>query len=322
MNCGYFLVSALQNKNPVVLSLEVMPRATRVTTETEERMAPPLPAPPRHPMYRSGWLTPPTAQIISALILAFAILLHGGIIKIKGVTPRTTTTTTTTTAPTTTTTAGETGATSPEAEMDKLVSFASNLNLDADEFKTCVTDQKFKAEFDKDNADALAAGINGTPGFIVGKSGGAMVEGVKVSGAYPYETFKAVFDGLIANSTVDQIIAARSGDSLEKGSASVDDDAVLGSKNAPVTLIEFSDYECPFCQRHFKQVYPSIKKDYIDTGKVKLVFRDFVAVTAHNPNATTEAMATSCAREQGGDEAYFKMHDDIFTNTKANGQGL
>src|SRR3989344_8419228 len=78
---------------------------------------------------------------------------------------------------------------------------------------------------------------------------------------------------------------------------SVDDDAVLGDKNAPVTLIEFSDYECPFCKRHFTDVYPQIKKDYIDTGKVKLVYRDFIAVPSHNPLATSEAMAAQCAKE-------------------------
>lgn len=102
---------------------------------------------------------------------------------------------------------------------------------------------------------------------------------------------------------------------------SVDDDPVLGDKNAKVTLIEFSDYECPFCKRHFEQVYPSIKKDYIDTGKVKLVYRDY-PLPFHDPMATFEASAANCAREQGGDSAYFKFHDEIFTKTKSNGNGL
>jgi len=103
---------------------------------------------------------------------------------------------------------------------------------------------------------------------------------------------------------------------------SVDNDAVLGDKNAPLTMIEFSDYECPFCKRHFTDVYPQIKKDYIDTGKMKLVYRDFIAVPSHNPLATFEAMAAECAREQGGDSAYFKYHDEIFKRTTSNGNGL
>ncbi len=103
---------------------------------------------------------------------------------------------------------------------------------------------------------------------------------------------------------------------------SVDDDAVLGDKNAPVTMIEFSDYECPFCKRHFTDVYPQIKKDYIDTGKLKMVFRDFIAVPSHNPLATSEAMAANCAKEQAGDSAYYKFHDQIFIKTISNGNGL
>ncbi len=108
---------------------------------------------------------------------------------------------------------------------------------------------------------------------------------------------------------------------LTPGKASVDDDPVLGDKNAPVTLIEFSDYECPFCKRHFDQVYPSLKKDYIDTGKVKMVFRDF-PLSFHDPMATFEAKAANCAKDQGGDSAYFKFHDAIFTKTTSNGNGL
>lgn len=103
---------------------------------------------------------------------------------------------------------------------------------------------------------------------------------------------------------------------------SVDNDAVLGDKNAPLTMIEFSDYECPFCKRHFDQVYSEIKKNYIDTGKLKLVYRDFVAVQGHNPLAASEAMAAECAKDQGGDTAYFKYHDEIFKKTTSNGNGL
>lgn len=103
--------------------------------------------------------------------------------------------------------------------------------------------------------------------------------------------------------------------------ASVDNDPVLGDKNAPVTIIEFSDYECPFCKRHYDQTLPELIKDYIDTGKVKLVFRD-LPLSFHDPMATTEARAANCAREQGGDTAYFKFHDEIFKRTVSNGNGL
>ena len=55
----------------------------------------------------------------------------------------------------------------------------------------------------------------------------------------------------------------------------VDDDPVLGSPDAKVLMIEFGDYQCPSCRMFWKDIEPRLKKDYIDTGKVKLVFRDF-----------------------------------------------
>jgi protein-disulfide isomerase len=101
---------------------------------------------------------------------------------------------------------------------------------------------------------------------------------------------------------------------------SVDNDPVLGDKNAPLTLIEFSDYECPFCKRAFTDVLPELKKAYIDTGKVKFVYRDFPL--SFHANAEKEAEAAECARSQSNDATYFKFHDQIFTKTTAGGTGL
>ena len=102
---------------------------------------------------------------------------------------------------------------------------------------------------------------------------------------------------------------------------SIDDDPILGDKNAKVTIIEFSDYECPFCKRHFTDTLPQLIKEYIDKGLVKLVFRD-LPLSFHDPMATTEAIAANCARSQGDDGTYFKYHDEIFKRTKSNGNGL
>ncbi|MEN9625731.1 MAG: hypothetical protein RL557_59 [archaeon] len=101
-----------------------------------------------------------------------------------------------------------------------------------------------------------------------------------------------------------------------KVSASVDDDAILGNKNAPVTIIEFSDYQCPFCERFWSQTLPEIKKEYIDTGKVKFVYRDFPLESIH-PMAMPAAIATECVKEAGGDAAFWKMHDKIFGNQQS-----
>lgn len=101
----------------------------------------------------------------------------------------------------------------------------------------------------------------------------------------------------------------------------IDDDAILGEADAPLTMVEFSDYECPFCKKYFVETYPSIKKNYIDTGKMKLVFRD-LPLSFHEPMATKEAVAAECVRAQKNDVAYFEYHDMLFKNTTSNGSGL
>jgi len=89
--------------------------------------------------------------------------------------------------------------------------------------------------------------------------------------------------------------------------ATVDDDAVLGEEDAPITLIEFTDYQCPFCGRHFTQTHNQIKANYIDTGKVKLITRDFPL--SFHPHAQKASEATECADDQG---KFWEMHDLLF----------
>jgi protein-disulfide isomerase len=88
-----------------------------------------------------------------------------------------------------------------------------------------------------------------------------------------------------------------------------------GNQNAPLTIVEFSDYECPFCGRHILQTYPKLAAEYIDTGKVKYVFRDFPLEQIH-PSAFKAAEAARCAGEQG---KYWEMHDRLFANQRALG---
>src|SRR5213080_887744 len=93
---------------------------------------------------------------------------------------------------------------------------------------------------------------------------------------------------------------------------SVTDAPVLGRNDAPVTLVEFSDYQCPFCQRFFATTLPALKKDYIDTGKLRFVYRDF-PLEMH-PHARKAAEAAHCAGEQG---KYWEMHDMLFQHQAA-----
>jgi protein-disulfide isomerase len=83
---------------------------------------------------------------------------------------------------------------------------------------------------------------------------------------------------------------------------------VLGLESAPVTVIEFGDYQCPFCQRWNLQTKPLLEKDYIETGKVKLIYIDLPIVGSDSLKAHASAY---CADEQG---LYWQYHDHLYKN--------
>jgi len=89
---------------------------------------------------------------------------------------------------------------------------------------------------------------------------------------------------------------------------SLDDDPFKGNANAQVTVIEFSDFQCPFCFRFFEQTLPQIEKNYIETGKIKFVYRDLPLDNLH-PNARPVHIAAECADEQG---KFWEYHDILF----------
>ncbi len=83
--------------------------------------------------------------------------------------------------------------------------------------------------------------------------------------------------------------------------------AALGSPNAPLTLVAFTDFQCPFCMRFENETFPALKKAYIDTGKLRLVVRD-MPLDFH-PNALRAAQSMHCAGDQG---KYWEMKDQVF----------
>lgn len=87
---------------------------------------------------------------------------------------------------------------------------------------------------------------------------------------------------------------------------------VNGDKNAPVTIVEFSDFECPFCGRYHAQTHPLIVENYVDTGKVKFVFKHF-PLNFH-ASAQKASEAAECANDQG---KFWEYHDVLFANQQA-----
>jgi protein-disulfide isomerase len=86
----------------------------------------------------------------------------------------------------------------------------------------------------------------------------------------------------------------------------IDDDPMIGPEDAPITIVEFSDYECPYCQRWHTEVFERLLEAYPD--EVRLVYRDFPLTSIH-PNATPAAIAANCAREQ---DVFWDYHDKLF----------
>ncbi len=80
---------------------------------------------------------------------------------------------------------------------------------------------------------------------------------------------------------------------------------MLGAKSAPITLVEFTDYQCPFCRQFHAQTFGELKKNYIDTGKVRFYSRDLPLDSMH-PNAMRAAEAGRCAADQG---QFWKLRD-------------
>jgi protein-disulfide isomerase len=123
-------------------------------------------------------------------------------------------------------------------------------------------------------------------------------------------------------SSVEPPVANGQGDTSQPGATAqqelvlqVADAPTKGRADAPVTIVEFSDYQCGFCGRHARQTLPEIEREYIDTGKVRYVFRDFPLISIH-PQAFRAHEAAACAGEQ---DKYWEMHALLFENQRALG---
>ncbi len=174
---------------------------------------------------------------------------------------------------------GSQGITVTRAEL--FPKYATDLKLDSAQFETCLNSGKNTADVNSDYNTAIAIGATGTPTFWINGNGYGI-------GAAPYDEFKKILDAELQNPTNRSLAL-----SLVNSK-----DPTLGNKNAPVVMLEFSDFQCPFCQKFWKETLPEIEKNYIDTGKVLFVYKDFPLRQIH-PLAQKAAESALCAKEQG-----------------------
>lgn len=183
---------------------------------------------------------------------------------------------------------------------------------DFPDIAACLAGDEFAAAVQEGVREGQRLGVNGTPTFYI--------NGYPIVGAQPYATFEYAISLAEAGDLEDAFREAAE----EQAAAAATATAVaaipvevplagapaLGDPDAPVTIVEYSDYQCPFCWRHFQETIPLLQP-YIDAGQVRYVFKDYPIRRSH-PEAQKAHEAARCAREQGGDEAYWQMHDLIF----------
>jgi protein-disulfide isomerase len=209
-----------------------------------------------------------------------------------------------------------------QADIDK---YAQEVGLNMARFKKDLADPKIAADIKADQALASSVGADGTPTFFI--------NGRQLVGAEPFASFKAIIDDeikkadeLLKKGTKPEDLYAKLSDqnvanapaapaaappgappaAPEKVDIAVGDAPAKGPKSAKVTIVEFSDFQCPFCSRvvpTLKQIEDSYK------GKVRIAFKN-LPLDMH-PNAQPAAEAAMAAHEQG---KFWEMHDKLFAN--------
>lgn len=181
----------------------------------------------------------------------------------------------------------------PYTISEKLIEYAGAAGLDSDQFKICYQERRSSEEIQEDLSDGQAAGVSGTPSFFI--------NGESLVGAQPYTAIKQAIDKHLDDPDAEPAV-----------DVSIEGEPYIGQNDAPVTVVEFTDFQCPFCKRAFDNNWEQLKEEYVDTGKVKYVVRDFPL--SFHQNAESAAIAANCAFDQGGNDAYFTYHDILFEN--------
>ena len=189
-----------------------------------------------------------------------------------------------------------------------LEGYAAALELDVEGFAECLSDTSKLQVVGDQLQRGLDLGVNGTPSFFVNNK--------YISGAQPSVVFAEVIAAELAGSPTSldeysetiQVLASREPPAFAILDRAPDftNAAIKGSPDAAVVIVEFSDFQCPFCRRWYDDTFPEIDRQIGDD--VALVFLHFPIMQLH-PNAPTVHVAAECAGEQG---KFWEMHDLLF----------
>lgn len=178
----------------------------------------------------------------------------------------------------------------PQKQGDLFQELAKQIGVNMNKFNDCVAKRTYQDKVGKDLAEGTALGVQGTPG--------SFVNGTEVKGAISYEELKLMVDAALSGTRGDLA------DKIQVAS----EDHVRGNASAPVTIVEFSDLQCPYCAA-FHPTLQRILQEYGD--KVSWVYRHYPIDSIHS-KARPGAEAAECVWEQKGDDGFWKFVDGVF----------
>ncbi len=207
---------------------------------------------------------------------------------------------------------------------DFLSDLATNVGADSDAYRACVASGRTATTVDENVAEARSFGFDSTPSFQFVADG--LPDTYTLVGAQPIETFRAYLDALLDGRAPDETATAGTTEPNEPADLPVwadpetglrpdpdrpgvdlAGDHYKGNPEASLVVIEFSDFQCPFCREHALERQPEIDAALVDTGDVLWVFKH-LPLDSHT-SARTAAVAAECAGDQ---ERFWEMHDLLF----------
>jgi protein-disulfide isomerase len=212
------------------------------------------------------------------------------------------------------------GLEDPQTVFTRLV---DETGADSDLYEECVTSGAARAQIERSVAEAQNLGFSGTPSFRFVNP--ALPDAYNLIGAQPYEQFANYIEAIAAGSPpAANQQAQQEGDgdipvwatseglkaNPDQPGRTVTGDEYMGDLEASVVVIEFSDFQCPYCSKHVAETEPTLRKTFIEDGRVLWVFKHFPLTNIH-PQAFAASVAAECAGDQG---KFWEMHDKLFSD--------
>lgn len=195
------------------------------------------------------------------------------------------------------------GTQAPEAQRPitapAMKELAKQLGMDSSKFDSCLDNGTYAQRVSDELKEGQELGVSGTPSFFI--------NGVMLVGAQPQTTFEAIIEAELKNGTGDAEAKKLGEDGLRK-KVNYGTGPIKGAANAKIKIMEFTDFECPFCERAFPTV-EAIMKKY--EGKISLEYRSYPL--PFHPLAQKAAEGALCANDQG---KFWEMHDSMFAASK------